>query len=51
MDEDIHRSREAGFPEHLLKPIEVSQLIAAIRRITNNGAPNPETTDFPASTI
>jgi PAS domain S-box-containing protein len=32
MDEDIRRSREAGFAEHLVKPIEVTKLIAAIRR-------------------
>ena len=33
MDEDIRRSREAGFAEHLVKPIEIPQLIAAIRRV------------------
>ena len=34
MDEDIRRSREAGFSEHLVKPVEVPQLIEAIRRAT-----------------
>jgi CheY-like chemotaxis protein len=34
MDEDGRRSREAGFAEHLVKPIDVPQLIAAIRRVT-----------------
>jgi PAS domain S-box-containing protein len=33
MDEDVRRSREAGFTEHLVKPIDVQQLIAAIRRV------------------
>jgi two-component system CheB/CheR fusion protein len=33
MDEDVRRSREAGFTEHLIKPIDVQQLIAAIRRV------------------
>jgi PAS domain S-box-containing protein len=34
MDEDVRRSREAGFTEHLVKPIDVPQLITAIRRAT-----------------
>jgi CheY-like chemotaxis protein len=33
MDEDIKRSQEAGFSEHLVKPIDVAQLEDAIRRI------------------
>ncbi len=33
MEEDLRRSREAGFSEHLVKPIDVAQLIAAIRRV------------------
>jgi CheY-like chemotaxis protein len=33
MDEDVSKSREAGFTEHLVKPVEVPQLIAAIRRV------------------
>ena len=33
MDEDVLRSWEAGFREHLVKPIEVPKLIAAIRRV------------------
>jgi PAS domain S-box-containing protein len=36
MNEDRRRSHEAGFSEHLVKPIDVSQLIAAIRRVTDN---------------
>ena len=36
MNEDRRRSREAGFSEHLVKPIDVPQLIAAIRRVTDN---------------
>jgi CheY-like chemotaxis protein len=34
MDEDIQRSREAGFVEHLVKPLDVPHLVAAIRRVT-----------------
>ncbi|WP_395735958.1 ATP-binding protein [Prosthecobacter sp.] len=32
MDEDRRRSREAGFAEHLVKPIDLRELIAAIQR-------------------
>jgi CheY-like chemotaxis protein len=32
MDEDVRRTREAGFTEHLVKPIDVPQLIAAGKR-------------------
>jgi PAS domain S-box-containing protein len=34
MEEDQRRSREAGFSEHLVKPIDVPQLLAAILRVT-----------------
>jgi hypothetical protein len=33
MDDDLRRSREAGFAEHLIKPVNVAQLECAIRRI------------------
>ncbi len=33
MEEDIRRSREAGFSEHLVKPIDLRELITAIRRV------------------
>jgi two-component system CheB/CheR fusion protein len=36
MEEDKRRSLEAGFSEHLVKPIDATQLIAAIRRVTDN---------------
>ena len=32
MDEDLRRSREAGFLEHLVKPVDVDKLKAAIAR-------------------
>jgi len=35
-NEDRRRSHEAGFSEHLVKPIDLPQLIAAIRRVTDN---------------
>ena len=34
MVEDVRQSREAGFIEHLVKPIDVKQLVAAIHRVT-----------------
>jgi CheY-like chemotaxis protein/two-component sensor histidine kinase len=34
MDEDIRRTQEAGFTEHLIKPVAVPKLIAAIHRVT-----------------
>jgi CheY-like chemotaxis protein len=33
MDDDLRRSREAGFLEHLIKPIDFPSLEAAIRRV------------------
>jgi PAS domain S-box-containing protein len=36
MNEDRRRSHEAGFSEHLVKPIDLPQLVAAIRRVTDN---------------
>jgi PAS domain S-box-containing protein len=36
MNEDRRRSHEAGFSEHLVKPIDLPQLIAAIRRVADN---------------
>lgn len=33
MDEDIARSREAGYKEHLSKPVSVDKLDAVIRRL------------------
>jgi PAS domain S-box-containing protein len=36
MNEDRRRSHEAGFSEHLVKPIDLPRLIAAIRRVTDN---------------
>ena len=34
MEEDVNRSRQAGFSEHLTKPIDFKQLEAAIARVT-----------------
>ncbi|MBC8145896.1 MAG: response regulator, partial [bacterium] len=33
MEEDIRRSREAGFSEHLIKPVNFQALQDAIRRV------------------
>jgi PAS domain S-box-containing protein len=37
MEEDIRRSHQSGFIEHLTKPIEMSQLRSAIDRVMNAG--------------
>lgn len=37
--EDVARSLEAGFAEHLTKPITVDQLTAAIRRLFDDSQP------------
>ena len=37
MEEDIARSREAGFSEHLVKPTDAIQLEEAIRRLARGG--------------
>ncbi|MFN2624378.1 MAG: response regulator, partial [Chthoniobacterales bacterium] len=34
MDEDLQRSREAGFSAHLTKPVNVQELTRAIREVT-----------------
>ena len=36
MDEDIRKSREVGFSEHLVKPLDVSRLQQAIRRVAES---------------
>ena len=33
-DEDVRRSREAGFSTHMTKPIDFTKLEAMIRRVT-----------------
>jgi DNA-binding response OmpR family regulator len=33
-DQDIRESREAGFIEHLVKPIDFARLEAAVRRVS-----------------
>jgi CheY-like chemotaxis protein len=36
MDQDQRRSREAGFLDHVVKPVNVSQLVAVIQRIVSS---------------
>jgi CheY-like chemotaxis protein len=38
MEDDVRRSVEAGFVEHLVKPVSVPQLREAIRRVASDGA-------------
>jgi signal transduction histidine kinase len=35
-DQDVRESREAGFVEHLVKPIDFARLEAAVRRVTSS---------------
>ncbi len=35
MEADVRRSHEAGFTEHLVKPVDVPELVAAIRRVAD----------------
>ncbi len=37
MEEDIARSRDAGFAEHLVKPVDAVQIDEAIRRLLKGG--------------
>ncbi len=39
MDEDMERSRLAGYKEHLSKPVSVDQLDAVIRRLATRSKP------------
>jgi CheY-like chemotaxis protein len=41
MESDIGRSKEAGFLEHLTKPVNLGELEAAIRRVTAAPEPDP----------
>jgi DNA-binding response OmpR family regulator len=38
MEEDIRRSREAGFSDHVVKPVEMSQLNFVIKSVLADGA-------------
>ena len=40
-DEDVERSRAAGYQEHLVKPVEVNQLETVIRRLAGLPAGTP----------
>ena len=36
-DEDVARSKAAGFTEHLIKPVNIDHLLAAVRRVLRSG--------------
>jgi DNA-binding response OmpR family regulator len=38
---DRRRSRDAGFAEHLTKPVNIDQLLATLRRIAPSAPPTP----------
>jgi CheY-like chemotaxis protein len=37
MDDDVRKGHDAGFVEHIVKPVHVAQLEAALERIINDG--------------
>ncbi len=37
MEEDIRKSRRAGFSDHLVKPVTLDRLEQSIRRVVVNG--------------
>ncbi|HEY4592582.1 MAG TPA: ATP-binding protein [Thermoanaerobaculia bacterium] len=41
MEEDLRRSREAGFREHLVKPVDIDKLKAAIARAAGSARAEP----------
>jgi YesN/AraC family two-component response regulator len=36
MDDDLQRSTEAGFADHILKPIDAHQLEAVLSKVARN---------------
>ena len=38
-EEDVRRSREAGFAEHLVKPVDIDRLLATIARLSRASLP------------
>lgn len=38
MDEDLRRSREAGFSDHIIKPVNLAELDSIIRRVISDAA-------------
>jgi CheY-like chemotaxis protein len=40
MEEDVRRSREAGFSAHLVKPVDISDLRRALRQIAARASAN-----------
>ena len=48
-DEDLRQSADAGFAEHLTKPIDLNRLESAIRRVTSSEATNNRPGDSASS--
>jgi CheY-like chemotaxis protein len=46
MEEDVKKSKEAGFYEHLIKPINFNRLESAIRDLTGGADPKPDPPSF-----
>ncbi len=41
MEEDVRKSKEAGFCEHLVKPVHIPQLLEMLRRVTQRADKGP----------
>jgi CheY-like chemotaxis protein len=41
MEEDMRKSREAGFLAHLTKPVSLQELDAALQRVVGEAVPRP----------
>lgn len=48
-EDDVQRSRAAGFDEHLVKPVDIDQLLAAIARVRSRPREQRPRTDEPAA--
>ena len=48
-EDDIHRSREAGFTAHLVKPASPDRLIETVRKVLAGNVPEPASlvADYP----
>ena len=39
MEQDLQRTRDAGFSEHLIKPVDMDKLQAVVQRLTSTESP------------
>lgn len=50
MSDDLQRSRQAGFVEHLVKPLDIDRLEAVLQHVTQSNG-NPANHAFPATSV